>query len=79
MSLVRRINLLVLAAVCLLLTPSVLRAQDGFVPFPDDIASNIRAIYSTGRAYGNQPGMFSKVGDSISKSIYYLRQIGWGV
>lgn len=79
MSLVRRVTLLVLAAACLLIAPSAISAQDGFVPFPDDIASNIRAIYSTGRAYGNQPGMFSKVGDSISKSIYYLRQIGWGV
>jgi hypothetical protein len=49
------------------------------VPFPDDIANNIRAIYSVGQAYGNQPGMFSKVGDSITKSIYFLRQIGWRV
>jgi hypothetical protein len=60
------------------LLPSA-RAQDGFVPFPDDIANNIRAIYSVGQAYGNQPGMFSKVGDSISVSVSFLRQIGWGV
>lgn len=49
------------------------------MPFADDIANNIRAIYSVGQAYGNQPGMFSKVGDSISVSVSYLRQIGWGV
>ncbi|MFN8377987.1 MAG: SGNH/GDSL hydrolase family protein [Anaerolineae bacterium] len=78
----RRLTLILVAAASLLLAPAALSAQEaaaGFVPFPDDIANNIRAIYSVGQAYGNQPGMFSKVGDSISKSVYFLRQIGWGV
>ncbi|HYO89467.1 MAG TPA: SGNH/GDSL hydrolase family protein [Candidatus Limnocylindrales bacterium] len=68
-------------AASLLLGAGLLFAQQpaGFVPFPDDIANNIRSIYSVGQAYGNQPGMFSKVGDSISMSVSYLRQIGWGV
>lgn len=76
---IRFFIVIALAAACLLLSPPVARAQNGFVPFPDDIASNIRAIWSVGQAYGNRPGMFSKVGDSISKSIYFLRQIGWRV
>lgn len=78
----RRTLLILLAAASLLLASAMLNAQEapsGFVPFPDDIANNLRAIYSVGQAYGNQPGMFSKVGDSISKSVSFLRQIGWGV
>lgn len=73
------IPLMIAAGLLFSVTPLPARSQEGFVPFPDDIANNIRAIYSVGQAYGNQPGMFSKVGDSISTSVSYLRQIGWGV
>jgi len=48
----------------------------------DDIVSSIsnrtRDIYLRGQQLGNRPNVFSKVGDSITVSGYFLYPFGWG-
>ena len=47
-------------------------------PFPPEVADNLRAIYSVGRAYGMRSGVFSKVGDSITVNYAFMYPLGWG-
>jgi hypothetical protein len=48
-------------------------------PLSDAVVSRIRSIYSAGQALGNRADVFSKVGDSITVSSYFLQPIGEGV
>jgi hypothetical protein len=43
---------------------------------PNSVTRNIRAIYREGRALGNQPDVFAKVGDSITVTEQFLTPIG---
>jgi hypothetical protein len=40
------------------------------------ISENTRIIFDRGRALGNRPNVFSKVGDSITESLFTLRPVG---
>jgi lysophospholipase L1-like esterase len=42
------------------------------------ITSTARRIFQAGQALGNRANIFSKVGDSITVSPYFLFPIGWG-
>jgi uncharacterized protein YraI len=42
------------------------------------VSGNARAIYERGQALGNNPNVFSKVGDSITATAWFLEPIGWG-
>jgi hypothetical protein len=48
-------------------------------PFSDAVQDRIRAIYLSGQAMGNRADVFSKVGDSITVSRYFLAPVGEGV
>lgn len=48
---------------------------DGVVP---PIGPRAREIFLAGQARGNRAGVFSVVGDSITDSPLFLKQIGWG-
>ncbi|MGB1288522.1 MAG: SH3 domain-containing protein, partial [Aggregatilineales bacterium] len=67
--------------------------DDAFVPTPaplvppdfavtnnriSGISATSGQIFQTGQALGNRPGVFSKVGDSLTVSTYYLYPLGWG-
>ncbi len=43
------------------------------------ITDNARAIFLRGQEQGNRANVFSKVGDSITASRYFLFPIGWGL
>lgn len=46
---------------------------------PASVASRIQTIYGIGQAFGNRADVFSKVGDSITVSFYFLQPIGEGL
>jgi hypothetical protein len=48
-------------------------------PLSDAVVSRIRSIYATGQTLGNRADVFSKVGDSITVSFYFLQPIGEGM
>lgn len=51
-------------------------------PRPTNVITNItdqaRRIYERGQTVGNQPAVFSKVGDSLTVATWVLYPIGWG-
>lgn len=51
----------------------VLEHEDTLSP---EVAENVRQIFKHGQELGNRPGVFSKVGDSITESPHYLHPIG---
>jgi len=55
-------------------------AGGGTVSFPyiTNILARAREIYQSGQKLGNRPNVFSRVGDSISASPYFLTPIGNG-
>lgn len=52
--------------------------RGGTASFSGGVARNMQAIYQRGLASGNRPDVFSKVGDSITATAYYLKPIGDG-
>lgn len=46
--------------------------------FIANITNTSREIYIQGRARGNRPDVFSKIGDSITDNYAFLNTIGWG-
>lgn len=48
-------------------------------PLSEAIASRIQSIYAAGQTLGNRTDVFSKVGDSITVSFYFLQPIGEGL
>jgi GDSL-like Lipase/Acylhydrolase family len=47
-------------------------------PFVRGVGSRVREIFIVGQSLGNRPGVFSKVGDSITASPVFLTPIGLG-
>jgi LysM repeat protein len=47
-------------------------------PFVRGVGSRVREIFIVGQSLGNRPGVFSKVGDSITASTVFLTPIGLG-
>lgn len=46
---------------------------------PPPVVAHIREIYALGQVRGNRPGVFSKVGDSITATQHFLHPVGAGV
>ncbi|MFC1961114.1 SH3 domain-containing protein [Chloroflexota bacterium] len=57
------------------LAPAAPTSPDG-IPIVTGITANARQIYLVGRERGNLPHVVSKIGDSITFSPAYLRQLG---
>lgn len=55
--------------------PSVFEPSTGY-PFISGITSRASEIFLRGRALGNRPNVFSKIGDSITESAVFLNPIG---
>jgi uncharacterized protein YraI len=52
-----------------------LTSDSGYIA---NVTSTARQIHATGLAMGNNPRVFAKVGDSITDTEHFLRQVGWG-
>ncbi len=50
----------------------------GVPPFVSGLSGRAREIFQKGKSLGNRPNVFSKVGDSITASAYFLTPIGNG-
>jgi hypothetical protein len=50
----------------------------GIPSFISNVTSTARRIYQNGQALGNRANVFSKVGDSITASAFFLYPIGYG-
>jgi len=50
----------------------------GMPPFVSGISGRAREIFLKGKSLGNRPNVFSKVGDSITASAYFMNPIGNG-
>ncbi|MEO8608392.1 MAG: GDSL-type esterase/lipase family protein [Chloroflexota bacterium] len=62
-------------------TPSASAPEAASLPNYDvisGISGHARDIYLKGQSLGNRPNVFSKVGDSITVSPYFLYPFGWG-
>ncbi len=67
-----------LIALCDSLAAQVAVPFNPFEPLPYDQAVRVRDIYERGKKLGNQPNVFSKVGDSLTVSSTFFRPIGEG-
>ncbi|GAB1422058.1 hypothetical protein MASR2M15_22650 [Anaerolineales bacterium] len=47
-------------------------------PLSEEVAQNVLRIYEYGQLLGNQPDVFSKIGDSITESLWFFYAIGEG-
>ncbi len=70
---------LILLAVAAFIVTRTLRNAYTLEPMPETVASNVQMIYRVGQALGNRADVFSKVGDSITVSLYFLQPIGDGL
>lgn len=51
---------------------------EAFVILPEGVRQNIRQIYASGQARGNNPRAFTKIGDSIIEHPYFLGRFDGG-
>lgn len=58
--------------------PTPTATESVALPYPPAVVANLREIYARGQQMGNNPRMFAKVGDSITRSGSFLRPIGEG-
>lgn len=54
------------------------KQQDVYARWITGITDTSRTIFQRGRDLGNRPNVFSKIGDSITASHYFLYPFGWG-
>ncbi len=59
-------------------TPPAREASAGAAPYITNLTDRSRQIFLAGLTLGNRPGVFSKVGDSITVSDAFLKPFGWG-
>ena len=71
------LNALPVVAEAVNLTPSP-TSQFGTPGWLSGVDAHTRAIFLKGQTLGNRANVFSKVGDSITYSDYFLKFVGWG-
>jgi hypothetical protein len=58
--------------------PLARRVELSVVPFDEATAAHVRAVFRAGASAGLRPDVFAKLGDSITESGSYLKDIGHG-
>jgi len=75
----RYLYLALLVVIVFLIAVVYLDENPPFLSLSEAVTRRIRTIYGIGQALGNRANVFSKVGDSITVSFYFLQPIGQGI